>query len=49
VIFGSVIVEESVITELSTTLAALRSAGETGFFILAVFLLVIIALAVMLD
>jgi hypothetical protein len=37
-------VEKTVVGELSATLAALRSAGEIGFWILAVFLIIVIAL-----
>jgi lipopolysaccharide export LptBFGC system permease protein LptF len=36
----------TVVGELSATLAALRSAGEIGFWILTIFLMVVVALAV---
>jgi hypothetical protein len=38
--------DKTVVAELSATLVALRNAGETGFWVLAIFLLVVIALVV---
>jgi hypothetical protein len=38
------VMDKTVVAELSATLAALRSAGETGFWILAISLLIVIAL-----
>src|ERR1700731_1386499 len=46
VVFGNALMDKTVVAELSATLAALRSAGETGFWILALFLLVVISLMV---
>jgi hypothetical protein len=38
--------DKTVVAELSATLAALRGAGETGFWILAISLLIVIGLVV---